>query len=186
MICIFTLTMPRKTYFKKQPVQKRILPCKLNRYKYFCLALLLSLTNISFAQSKTFVKKFQPIADSLSVEYRIPTSVILGISIIESGSGKSRNCKLLNNYFGIKGKNKLKKGIKSGYKQYPDAAASFADFCRVIKKKKFYKKLKGEENYKLWIDAISKSGYSEVPELWKKRVSDAIRKNKIYITRQNN
>jgi hypothetical protein len=44
------------------------------------------------------------------------------------------------------------------------------------KKKKFYKKLKDNKDYKLWLDAISKAGYSEVPTIWKQRVSEAIRK----------
>ena len=134
-----------------------------------------------FSQSPKFIKKFQPLADSLSAEYGIPASVILGVSIIESGSGTSRNCKLLNNYFGIIGKNDLHKtkGIKTRYKQYPDATASFEHFCHVIKKRKFYKKLKGNKDYRLWIDAISKSNYSEIPDIWKERVLAAIRRNKL-------
>ena len=148
------------------------------------LAFLSLIFTSSFGQSK-FVKKFRPLADSLSTEYGIPASVILAISILESGSGTSRNCKLLNNYFGIEGKNKLHKtkGIKSRYKQYHDATASFIDFCHVIKKKKFYKKLKGNMNYRLWVDTISKNGYSEVPEIWKERVLATIRKNKLSATR---
>ena len=144
------------------------------------LVLLSVIFNSSFAQTK-FVKRFRPLADSLSTEYGIPASVILGISILESSSGTSRNCKLLNNYFGIVGKNKLlkRKGIKTRYKQYDNATASFIDFCHIIKKKKFYKILKGNMNYKLWVDAISKKGYSEIPDIWKERVLTTIRKNKL-------
>jgi Bax protein len=144
------------------------------------LVLLSVIFNSSFAQTK-FVKKFRPLADSLSTEYGIPASVILGISVLESSSGTSRNCKLLNNYFGIVGKNKLlkTKGIKTRYKQYDNATASFIDFCHVIKKKKFYKILRGNMNYKLWVDAISKKGYSEIPDIWKERVLTTIRKNKL-------
>ena len=145
------------------------------------LAIFIVSLNSSFAQSRYFVQKYRPMADSLSAEYGIPSAVILGISIIESASGTSRNCKLLNNYFGMEGKNDLKKtrGIKTRYKQYPNAMASFADFCRVMTKKKFYKKLKGNMNDKLWIDAISKAGYSEAPALWKQRVTTTIRKHKL-------
>ena len=145
------------------------------------LAFLFVIFGSSFSQTK-FVKHFRPLADSLSAKYGIPASVILGISILESSSGTSRNCKLLNNYFGIVGKNKLYKtrGIKSRYKQYPDAMASFVDFCHVIKKKKFYKKLKGNTDYKLWVDTISKNGYSEIPAIWKERVIATIRKNKLH------
>lgn len=140
--------------------------------------------SVSVSAQKTFIQKFRPLADSLGAEYGIPASVILGVSIVESGSGTSRNCKLLNNYFGIVGKNNLKKtkGIKSRYKQYPDATASFTDFCKLLAKKKYYKKLKGNMDYKAWTEAISKSGYSEVPSVWKQRVNDAIKKNKLSAT----
>ncbi len=152
-----------------------------NCCKFLLSGFALFLISSSFAQSRPFIQKHRPLADSLSVVYVIPTAVMLGISIIESSSGTSRNCRLLNNYFGIVGKNNLlrTRGIRTRYKQYPDAGASFADFCGVISRKRFYKKLKGNMNCTLWIDAISKANYSEVPEIWKQRVTATIRKNKL-------
>ncbi len=137
------------------------------------------------AQTKTFIQKYRPLADSLSGAYGIPASVILGVSIIESASGTSRNCKLLNNFFGIVGKNNLlkTKGIKTRYKQYDTDTASFVGFCKLQSKKKYYKKLYGNMDYRLWTDAISRSGYSEVPAVWKQRINDTIRKNKLAATR---
>ena len=133
-----------------------------------------------FGQSK-YIKAYKPIADSLSSLYGIPTSVMLGIAIIESGAGKSRNCKLLNNHFGIKGKNDLlkTKGIKTAYKQYPDGRASYVSFTLLMTRKKFYPKLKGKMDHTLWLDAISKSGYSTVPDEWKRNITAAIRKHKL-------
>jgi Bax protein len=150
------------------------------RTKLILGALLLIICQSAFAQSK-YIRKYRPMADSLSEVYKIPTSVMLGVAILESGSGTSRNCKLLNNHFGIVGKNNLlkTKGVKTRYKQYPDALASYVDFCKVIKKKRFYKKLKDNMDYKLWIDAISKAGYSEVPDYWKTKVLETIKKNKL-------
>jgi Bax protein len=129
------------------------------------------------AQPRAFIKKFSPLADSLSAAYGIPVSIILGVSIIESGSGTSRNCRLLNNYFGIVGKNNLlkTKGIKSMFKQYPDATACFIDFCNMLARKKYYTKLKGKKDSKLWIDAMSKAGYSEQPDVWRREVTKAVR-----------
>jgi flagellum-specific peptidoglycan hydrolase FlgJ len=146
----------------------------------FLLLSFLAFFQVGQAQGK-YVKKFTPLADSLSAEYGIPTSVMLGIAIMESASGTSRNCKLLNNHFGVVGKNNLlkTKGIRSRYKQYPDALASYVHFCKIIAKKKFYKKLKGNKNYRLWADAISKAGYSEIPEIWKQRLLAIIKKNKL-------
>ena len=159
-------------------------PANHTRKRGILVVSLLLFSLAASAQSKSFVQKFRPLADSLSAEYGIPASVILGVAIVESGSGTSRNCKLLNNYFGIVGKNNLHKtkGIKTRYKQYADATASFADFCKLLAKKKYYKKLKGYMDYKLWVDAISKNGYSEVPSVWRQRVTDAIRQNKLTAT----
>lgn len=152
--------------------------------KLVLFGLLLTACQNTFAQSK-YVKKYRPMADSLWEEYGVPASVILGIAILESGSCTSRNCKLLNNHFGIKGKNNLlkTKGIKTSYKQYADARASYVDFCKLMKKKKFYKKLKGNVDYKLWLEAISKAGYSTVPDYWKTKVAETIRKNKLAVSR---
>ncbi|HKZ67623.1 MAG TPA: glucosaminidase domain-containing protein [Chitinophagaceae bacterium] len=149
------------------------------RYRLLILFLLIAFQTVS-AQSK-YVKKYKPMADSLSAIYHVPTSVMLGIAIIESGAGKSRNCKLLNNHFGVKGKNNLVKthGIKSSYKQYADGRASYVAFCKLMTRKKFYQKLKGKKDHKLWLDAISKAGYSTVPDEWKKNIIAAIRKHKL-------
>ncbi|MEI9908684.1 MAG: glucosaminidase domain-containing protein [Bacteroidota bacterium] len=134
----------------------------------------------AMAQSK-YVKKFRPTADSLTLVYGVPASVILGVAIMESGSGTSRNCRLLNNHFGIVGKNNLlkTKGVKSRYKQYPNSLASYVDFCKLMAKKKFYKRLKGNMDHRLWADAISKAGYSEIPEIWKQRLLSIIKNNKL-------
>lgn len=128
-----------------------------------------------------YIKKYKPIADSLSIVYGIPSSVMLGVAIIESGAGKSRNCKLLKNHFGIKGKNNLLKthGIKSAYKQFASDLASYVAFCQLLTRKKFYSRLKGVNNHILWLDAISKAGYSTVPETWKKNITAAIHKHKL-------
>jgi len=141
---------------------------------------LVLLSVLGVAQTK-YVKKYRPLADSLEKEFGIPASVIFGVAIIESSSGTSPNCKLLNNHFGIVGKNKVfkTKKIRTRYKQYPDSRASYIDFCKVLSKKKFYKKLKGNLNYHLWLDAISKSGYSEVPSIWKQRITTVIQHNKL-------
>ena len=142
--------------------------------------LLLSSVLTAAAQSR-YIRTYQPIADSLSGVYGIPTSVMLGIAIIESGAGSSRNCKLLNNHFGIKGKNDLlkTKGIKSAYKQFPDGRSCYIAFSKLITKKKFYPKLKGNMDHKAWLEAISRAGYSTVPDEWKRNITAAIRKHNL-------
>jgi flagellum-specific peptidoglycan hydrolase FlgJ len=145
------------------------------------LTLLLLISIQPVVAQSAYVKKYKPLADSLAEKYEIPVAVILGVAIIESGSGTSRNSKLLNNHFGIVGKNDLlkTKGIRSRYKQYPDVASSYVGFCKLVKKRKYYDKLKGNMDYKVWLEVMSKSGYTEAPEEWKKRITSAIRKHKL-------
>jgi len=148
------------------------------------VAVLLSLTLLNASGQSKYVKKYRHIADSLADKYEIPVSIILGVAILESGSGTSRNAKLLNNHFGIAGKNNLlkTKGIKSRYKQYPSVRASYADFCGMLTRKKYYKKLKGTKDHKPWIEAMAKARYSEAPLEWKKRINATIKNNKLSAT----
>ncbi len=130
----------------------------------------------SFGHS--YIDTYWPIADSLGAAYGIPAEVILSVAVIESGYGSSRNSKLLNNHFGIVGKNNLKKshGIKSAYKQYTDVEDSYADFCGLVSRKKFYPNMKGNDNATAWVTAISKAGYSTQPTAWRGKVNSALKK----------
>ena len=153
----------------------------LENHRTGLLVLFVMLASQTVSAQSKYIKQYKPIADSLSDVYGVPTSVMLGVAIIESGAGKSRNCKLLNNHFGVKGKNNLlkTKGIKTSYKQYPDGRASYVAFCKLMTKKRFYPKLKGKKDHTLWLDAISKAGYSTVPDEWKRNITAAIRKHKL-------
>jgi len=142
--------------------------------------LLLTISTHVFSQHK-YIKKFKPLVDSLSMVYEIPTSIIMGISIVESGFGRDRNAKLLNNYFGFVGKNNVMKthGIKTKYKQYVSAKASFVDFCKHVSRFSYYSKLKGNNDYLLWLNAMAKAGYSGKPNFWKNQVKSIIVKYKL-------
>ena len=154
--------------------------CFITCRKLVLAIILLAVMTPVFSQSG-YVRKYRGLADSLSGIYGIPSSVILGIAILESGSGTSRNSRLLNNHFGIVGKNNLlkTKGIKTRYKQYPDVRSCYIAFCKLQSRKIYYTRLKDNMDYILWIDAISKAGYSEVPETWKQRVVAVIKKNNL-------
>jgi len=150
--------------------------------KSFLWFIVLCMPAIAAAQStQAYINKYRPLADSLSAAYGIPAAVILAVATIESSSGAGKNARLLNNHFGIVGKNKLLKTrkIKTRYKQYPNITTSYIDFCNLLAKRKYYKRLKGNINYHLWVDAISKSGYSELPLEWKNRVTTVIKKHQL-------
>lgn len=150
-------------------------------YKIGILLISILYTSGLLSQTTIYKTKYKPLADSLAKVYDIPFTVILGVAIVESSSGTARYCNLLNNHFGKTGKNNLLKThkIRTKYKQYPNVTSSYLDFCRFISRKPFYPKLRGNKDYHLWINAISKTGYSELPEVWRKRVISVIKKHLI-------
>ncbi len=133
------------------------------------------------AQAKSYIAKFKPICDSLSIQYGIPSNVILGIAIQESAYGTSKVCRLLNNHFGIVGKNNLRKThkIKSRYKAYPNDTASFVHFCEYVSARKYYKKLQGQTDVKTWLTAIGRGGYCRHPKQWIRAILSLLRRNKL-------
>lgn len=132
---------------------------------------------------KKYIDKYENLAVYKMQEHQIPASIILGVSIVESAAGQSIICKNLNNFFGIKGKNKssLKKmGYKSSYKEYSSDSASFEHFCQVLKKKKFYKTLKGTTDFKEWLNQMNKASYASAKQKWIDDITKTINKYKLY------
>lgn len=132
------------------------------------------------AQHSGYISNHKTISTELSEQYGIPSSVILGVALVESSSGESKNAKKLNNHFGIVGKNNAREiGYHSKYKQYDNEKESFVDFCKTISSKSFYARLKDNGDTKEWIKAISKAGYSVQPKVWEKKVLTIIEDNKL-------
>jgi Bax protein len=133
-----------------------------------CLALMLS----AQAQNGAYINNHRIMAEVLSKTYGIPAQVILAVAAVESSGGAGPAAKVLNNHFGIVGDNEFvtPSGFKSRYKQYDNAIASYIDFCKLMTHKRFYSRLKYNENCKAWIKAISHCGYSETPEQWEQKV----------------
>ena len=143
------------------------------------ITLVLSLNFFSYSQ-KEYFDTYQILADSLEGVYGIPSSVMLSIAYHESGGGKSRNAKLLNNHHGIKGSNNLLKThkIKSKYRQFASVEESYVGFCELVTRKKVYGKLKGEEDVSKWVYGIYNSGYCSSKK-WPVAILGIIKKNKL-------
>lgn len=149
---------------------------------------LLALSFISMAagaqsQVNRYISRYENLAVEQMKKYQIPASVILGVSIIESGAGTSKLARYFNNHFGIKGpsKNSVEKlGYRSAYREYASDTASYEHFCNVLSKKKFYTKIKGETNYKLWLQKMMEANYSTAPEFWLRKITATIAKYKLY------
>ncbi len=151
---------------------------RLIRSEILVVLLLISSFSVS-AQNTTYINNHKIFAAVLSEAYGIPSSIILAVAIVESASGRAATAKVLNNHFGIVGKNEIvnNRGHKSRYKQYQNELFSYIDFCRTISHKRFYNNLKDKEDAKAWAKAISKAGYAEDPEIWEKRILGAIYSN---------
>ncbi len=152
----------------------------MSKIKITLPAVLLLCINICNGQRviDEYLVRFVPAAKELSLQYGIPAAIILGVSILESGSGTSRNCKQLNNYFGITGRNRLKKR-HSAYKQYATAEDSFTDFCNIVSRKNYYPGLKNNMNYQKWLVAMNHGSYAGAKGIWISRVTSIIKKQNL-------
>ena len=144
---------------------------QLTKIKLLVLILLVSVLSVQ-AQNKKYIENHKVIAKVLAERYGIPAPVILAVATVESSGGAGPAARVLNNHFGIEGKNSYvnHRGHSSRYKQYPNVFASYIDFCKLLTRKHFYNKLKGKDDPKAWVAAISHAGYSEQPEEWTQKV----------------
>ncbi|WP_313100278.1 glucosaminidase domain-containing protein [Epilithonimonas sp.] len=129
--------------------------------------------SIKISAQNSYVNQYKPFATELSKEFGIPISVILSIAYMETGGGTSSACKVLNNHFGMTGKNDIN---SSRFKSFNDSKASYRAFCEWVSKRKFYEKLKGSQDHNDWFVAIASSGYSTKPAEWKQKLNTVMKK----------
>jgi Bax protein len=136
------------------------------------LFIILSILFFSLSSQTEYFNKYKPLADSLSKKYEVPSCIILCVGFLESGGGKSKVAKVLNNHFGIVGKNNLhKKGrFKSKYKYFYSVSDSYNSFCKLIASKSYYFTLKGNKDINKWAIAIASKGYAENANLWSRYI----------------
>jgi flagellum-specific peptidoglycan hydrolase FlgJ len=141
--------------------------------KILFLSILFTLGFATAKGQQSYVKDYKSLATELSSQYGIPSTIILSIAFVESGGGTSKNSKVLNNHFGIAGKNTVS---TSKYKSFSSVKESYIAFCQMVSRKKYYAQLKGSENYTEWVKAMAAAGYSTQPEVWKSRIFSIISK----------
>ena len=149
----------------------------------FLFIVALSHSVYAYYTPKQYIDKFSPIAMMLMHQYDIPASVILGVAFLESGFGNSKNAVLLRNHFGLVGKNNLRKegvSYRSVYKGFENDTLSYLYFCKTISSKKYYLKLKGKIDYKIWLSKIHKNNYAKSKHLWIKRITLVIKKYHLF------
>jgi Bax protein len=152
---------------------------------FFLLFFILFLApEMPFAQNpvQKYIDKYKDMATRMMEKHGIPVSVILGIAIHESGSGTSKNCVYLHNHFGMiagKGKKQTPAGFASFYRYFETDSLSYEHFAQYIINRKFYPKLKGDMDYRKWLNAIGSAGYSANKQRWVGAVSLTIRRFKL-------
>jgi flagellum-specific peptidoglycan hydrolase FlgJ len=96
--------------------------------------------------AQSYIEKFKDNAIRIMHETGVPASIILGVAMHESASGKSAIAKNLNNQFGVKGGGtvvyyKNNKKVRSSYKRYDSVMDSFQDFARIMTERKQFSHL---------------------------------------------
>lgn len=142
-------------------------------------------TSIASAQSaaQSYIQKFKDNAIRIMHETGVPASIILGVAMHESASGKSAIAQNLNNQFGVKGGGgavyyKGNKKVRSSYKKYDSVMDSFKDFARIMTERKQFSHLLEKfstTDYKGWAKGIQRSGYASSRK-WSAQVLGIINK----------
>lgn len=150
--------------------------------KIFTLLLICSGLSVT-AQNRAhvYIEKYKDLAIKQMNEYGLPASVILGISLHESGSGTSKIARYLNNHFGMKGKNSSKE-IRSAYRGYDSVEDSYQDFIGAMKRSKKFEVLFGkfsDYDYRNWVLGIQGGGYA-ASKTWGSQVLAIIKQYRLY------
>ncbi len=161
--------------------------------KLFTVTLLLvsafvATTTAVSAQSapQSYIEKFKDNAIRIMHETGVPASIILGVAMHESASGKSNIAQNLNNQFGVKGGGtvvyyKHNKKVRTSYKRYDSVMDSFQDFARIMTERKQFSHLADkltQYDYTGWAKGIQRSGYCS-SRTWASQVVAIIKKYKL-------
>lgn len=131
---------------------------------FFFSILFFQFSALAFQGTQDKIQRYKPFIDSLSQVYGIPSKLIIGVGICESGFGQSKQSIKQNNYFGLRGKYVRKK--KSSFKHYARPEDSMVDFCEVLTSKKYYIPLKGNPDPMKWTRAMAKARYAANAKRW--------------------
>ncbi|MEO7214991.1 glucosaminidase domain-containing protein [Mucilaginibacter sp.] len=161
---------------------------KLFTVTLLLVSALVATTTAVSAQSapQSYIEKFKDNAIRIMHETGVPASIILGVAMHESASGKSNIAQNLNNQFGVKGGGtvvyyKHNKKVRTAYKRYESVMDSFQDFARIMTERKQFSHLADnltQYDYSGWARGIQRSGYCS-SRTWASQVMAIIKKYKL-------
>ena len=129
---------------------------------------------VTTAMVLDYISKYKDVAKSNMKQYGIPSSIILGQGILESGAGTGPLSSLANNHFGIK----CHKGWTGPSVKYDDDEAqecfrkyelpneSYKDHALFLTSRAWYLPLfeLEKDDYKQWARGLKKAGYATDPK----------------------
>ena len=127
-----------------------------------------------------YIEKWHTLAVRHQQQYGIPASITLAQGLLESGAGLSRLATEGNNHFGIKcHKDWTGDGIYQDddeqnecFRKYADAAESFEDHARFLKRKRYQPLFQlRETDYAGWANGLKQCGYATDPSYAAKLVN---------------
>ncbi len=127
-----------------------------------------------------YIEKWHDLAVRHQQQYGIPASITLAQGLLESGAGLSRLATEGNNHFGIKcHKDWTGEGIYEDddeqnecFRKYADAAESFEDHARFLKRKRYQPLFQLKEtDYAGWASGLKQCGYATDPSYAAKLVN---------------
>lgn len=129
---------------------------------------------VTTAMVLDYISKYKEIAKNNMLQYGIPSSIILGQGILESGAGTGPLSSLANNHFGIKcHKEWTGPSVKYDddeeqecFRKYNQPSESYRDHALFLTSRKWYLPLfeLEKDDYKEWAKGLKKAGYATDPK----------------------
>jgi flagellum-specific peptidoglycan hydrolase FlgJ len=121
-----------------------------------------------------YISTYKEIAKNNMRQYGIPSSIILGQGILESGAGTGPLSVLANNHFGIKchkdwtgpSVNYDDDEEQECFRKYDKSVESYQDHAIFLKNRPWYRPLFDleKDDYKLWARGLKNAGYATDPK----------------------
>lgn len=129
---------------------------------------------VTTAMVLDYISTFKEVAKNNMRQYGIPSSIILGQGILESGAGTGPLSILANNHFGIKchkdwtgpSVNYDDDEEQECFRKYDKSMESYQDHALFLLNRPWYKPLFDleKDDYKLWARGLKNAGYATDPK----------------------
>ncbi|WP_409024923.1 glucosaminidase domain-containing protein [Flavobacterium sp.] len=136
---------------------------------------------VTTAMVLDYIATYKDVAENNMKQYGIPSSIILGQGILESGAGTGPLSVLANNHFGIKcHKDWNGPSIKYDddeeqecFRKYDQAMESFQDHSQFLINRTWYAPLfqLEKDDYKQWARGLKNAGYATDPKYPEKLIA---------------